>query len=101
MIDPLVGFGELVDEWKRRGQAAHADLLRRTAMRLPDMRARAMGRMLSVRLDRKTTLCGEVIDVAIHGVRETSTALTVVFAVQLECGSAKVHRTVHVTKLPR
>lgn len=59
-----------------------------------------VGRRMEIRLDRKTTLEGEVVAARVAEVRQNGSAIEAVFELDLKCGISSFPRTIRVTKLP-
>lgn len=77
-----------------------SDLTDRVTLALPRLRYQAIGKPLTVRLDRKTTLSGTVTAVDFGYIHHTARSVVAYFKVELECGAAKTRRTVHISRLP-
>ena len=59
-----------------------------------------VGDAMRVRLDRNRVVTGKVVSAKVYRLRITNTRIQAVFEVVLECGIAKVHKTVFVKRIP-
>lgn len=53
---------------------------------------RAIGKQKTMRLDKKTTITGTIVEARFHGVRVRSASVVAQFKIVLECGPAKSRR---------